>query len=175
MVSRLLQPSPEGEGFSPIPRMGQQEFSQGETHFFKTKKEIGKGTNRATKYNSNSRRISTNANNIADNRRLINVNAGNIAANRDRIITNADNIGDLHQRMARAKGDIDTNRQGIALALAMTAPQLDPGRNFAVSASVGHFDGESALGVMGPAASPDSPRDLRAPLLTRTRWATKPV
>lgn len=121
---------------------------------------------------TNTAGIATNVTNIAANTTAIGVNTGNIATNAAGIQTNAAGIATnatnilnntasivnlasqgaaqqtqinaLFGETSRNRDDINRANEGVAMALAMESPALQPGTNFALSGGVGYFQDRGA-------------------------------
>ena len=56
---------------------------------------------------------------------------------------------DLYDQIGQNEDDIQRNKEGIALALALQAPYVPPSQTFAVTGAYGNFEGASALAFGG--------------------------
>lgn len=53
--------------------------------------------------------------------------------------------GSVFRQLQHLDGKTDKAFEGVAMALAMESPQVDPGKRFGVSLNYGNFEGESAI------------------------------
>lgn len=71
----------------------------------------------------------------------------NIATNTGDIATNAANILGLNSDLSRAFDEIDENREGVAMAIALESPVLVGAESVGFKANFGAFEGETAFGL----------------------------
>lgn len=57
--------------------------------------------------------------------------------------------GAIFAGLAGLRRDVDTNRDGVAMAMALQAPYVPPDQSFALNSSFGFFDGASAFSLSG--------------------------
>ena len=121
--------------------------------------------------NSNSGRIEEQNQTLQENTESINANSGRIDAqgmmvemNEAMIVSNSELIASLagqsrtmqeyeprinmnEIRSTRNSRDIENNRDGVALALALQSPYLQSGQRFSLTLGTGFFEGSNAVSV----------------------------
>ncbi len=104
------------------------------------------GTNTAN-IATNTADIAANVMDIATNAEGVAANAGGISTNAADIGTNAGNIATNTGNIANNSDDIDTNRSGVAMAVALAHLPLVNGEKGGWGIAAGSFDGESAVAI----------------------------
>lgn len=83
------------------------------------------------------------------------LNTADIATNTANIASNTARIGSLEQTVGNLQEENQTNKEGVAMALAMGGGGLASDENYALNFNYGNFDGASAAAMFGSARVSD--------------------
>lgn len=83
------------------------------------------------------------------------INTADIATNTANIASNTARIGSLEQTVGNLQEENQTNKEGVAMALAMGGGGLASDENYALNFNYGNFDGASAAAMFGSARLDD--------------------
>jgi len=102
-----------------------------------------------TRIGTNTTNIASNTTSIAKNSQAIGVNSSNIASNTSRIGALENTAFGMQEGIDRNASNIRQNSEGVAMAMAMDAPDLQATEKMAVEMNWGTFAGENGFAFSG--------------------------